>query len=148
MTRTEPATRSSRRSLRELWDKVRGVEIAMLTTVDEDGALHSRPMATQAIEAEEYLWFFAARDSGKVRAIQGNPAVGLTYASPADRLYVMASGRARVTDNDQKARELWSKAAQGWFPAGPADASLVLICVDVDQAEWWDGTEARPLNLR
>ncbi|MBN8280770.1 MAG: pyridoxamine 5'-phosphate oxidase family protein [Gammaproteobacteria bacterium] len=147
MSTGESPTRSSPRSLRQLWAKVRGVEIAMLTTLDTDGTFRSRPMATQAIESDEFLWFFAARDSGKVAALRANPQVGLVYASPADHLYVMASGKASVSDNDAKARELWSKAAQEWFPGGPADSGLVLICVDVDEAEWWDGMESRPLDL-
>jgi len=147
MQASDSRTRSSPRSLRQLWDKVGGLEIAMLTTVDADGALTGRPMATQAVEANEYLWFFAAGDSGKVAAIRANPHVGIAYTSPADGLYVMASGTARVTDNDEKARRLWSKAAQGWFPGGPEDSGLVLIVVDVEQAQWWDGNESRELDL-
>lgn len=140
-------TRSSSRSLRTLWERVRGLDIAVLTTVDADGGLRSRPMATQAIEADEFLWFFAAKDSGKVRAIGANPQVGLTWALPAEHLYVTASGTARVTDNDAQARRLWSKAAQAWFPDGPEDSGLVLIVVDVNHAGWWDGNDSKSLNL-
>lgn len=139
--------RSSPGSLRKLWDKVRDLETTMLTTVDGEGVLHSRPMATQAIEADEFLWFFAARDSGKVEAIRGNPQVGLNFSDPSSHLYVTASGRARIADNDDKARQLWSKAAQAWFPRGPEDNGLVLIVVDVDHAQWWDGNESEPVNL-
>ncbi len=138
---------TSSRSLRELWSKVRHIDIAMLTTVDKDGTLHCRPMSTQAVEREEFLWFFAGKDSGKVKAIRANPAVGLAYADSAKHIYVMASGNARVTDNDQKARELWGKAAQAWFPGGPEDSSLVLICVDVDHAQYWDGAESGSFKL-
>lgn len=144
---THSASRSSPRSLRALWERVREVEIAMLTTVDTDGALHSRPMSTQAIESDEFLWFFAARDSGKVKAIRSTADVNLVYASPQRHLYVMASGKATVTDNDAKARQFWSKAAQAWFPDGPEDSGLVLIRVDVDHAQWWDGSESGTVDL-
>jgi len=140
-------TRSSPRSLKKLWDKVGGLEITMLTTVDSEGVLHSRPMSTQAIEADEFLWFFAAKDSGKVKAIRANPQVSLSYTAGSRHLYVMASGQARIADNDAKARELWSKAAQSWFPDGPEDDRLVLIVVDVDHAQWWDDTGSEPVNL-
>ena len=140
-------TRSSPRSLRELWGKVQGLDTAILTTVHQDGVLNSRPMATQAIEAQEFLWFFAARDSGKVQAIRANPQVAVTYAYPRGNTYVTASGIASVCDNDAKARQFWSKAAQSWFPAGPEDSGLVLIRVDVEHAQWWDGSESREIDL-
>jgi len=38
-----------------------------------------------------------------------------------------------------RARELWSPAAKAYFPRGPEDPNLVLIRVEVDQAEYWDG---------
>jgi general stress protein 26 len=144
---SEASTQQTRRSLKKLWKMVSGIEIAMMTTVDPDGSLRSRPMATQAIEADEFLWFFAAGDSGKVKAIRRNPNVALVYAEPAGNRYVVASGRARVTDNDAKARKLWSEAAQGWFPGGPGDGNLVLIEVDVDEADWWDGMESGRIDL-
>ena len=68
--------------------------------------------------------------------------------SPADGdRYIVASGNARVTDNDAKARKLWSKAAQSWFSGGPEDENLVIIEVDVDEADWWDGMKSEKIDL-
>ena len=145
--KTGDRPREQKRNLRNLWRLVDGIEIAMMTTVDQDGSLQSRPMATQAIEAEEFLWFFAARDSGKVKAIETNPSVSLVYAEPAKNRYVSAAGRARVTDDPKQAKKLWSKVAQSWFPGGPEDANLVLIEVDVDDAQWWDGMKSERIDL-
>ena len=50
-------------------------------------------------------------------------------------------------DNDDKAREMWSRAAQNWFQQGPDDPNLALIVVDVDEAKWWDGMESKSLDL-
>ena len=63
------------RSLRQLWEKVQDIEIALLVTMGPDGQLEARPMATQALEATDCLWFFAAKGSGKVDAIRQNPEV-------------------------------------------------------------------------
>lgn len=145
--KTQARRTDDKRSLRSLWGRIRDIEIAMLTTVDQDGMHHSRPMATQAIEADEFLWFFAAKDSGKVKAIRANPQVSLAYVDAARNVYVAACGRARVMDNDAKARKLWSNAAQAWFSGGPEDANLVLIEVDVDQAQWWDGSDSGEVDL-
>ncbi|MES1211642.1 MAG: pyridoxamine 5'-phosphate oxidase family protein, partial [Acidobacteriota bacterium] len=37
-------------AIEQLYAKIKGIRIAMLTTVDEDGSLRSRPMATQETE--------------------------------------------------------------------------------------------------
>jgi general stress protein 26 len=140
--------KAERRRLGTLWKLVEGIEIAMMTTVDQDGMLHSRPMATQAVEADEYLLFFAAKDSGKVKAIRSNHHVALVYADPRSGRYVSAAGRARVSENREEARKLWSSAAQSWFPDGPVDEGLVLIEVDVDDAQWWDGARSEQIALR
>ena len=38
---------SSDKKLDELYELIEGIEIAMLTTIEADGSLTSRPMATQ-----------------------------------------------------------------------------------------------------
>ena len=138
---------AEKRSLSNLWKLVEGIEIAMMTTVDQDGMLHSRPMATQAIEGDEYLLFFAAKDSGKVKAIRSNHHVSLVYSDTKSGRYVSAAGKARISENRAEARKLWSGAAQSWFPGGPADENLVLIEVDVDDAQWWDGMDSEQIDL-
>jgi general stress protein 26 len=41
-----------------LADKIKDVRIAMMTTAEADGTMHSRPMATQEKEFDGDLWFF------------------------------------------------------------------------------------------
>ena len=60
---------------------VSDIKFAMLTTVDADGELVSRPMAHQEVEADSDLWFFSSRDSRKVEHVRANPHVAVTLAS-------------------------------------------------------------------
>ena len=41
----------------ELWERIEGVRTAMMTTVELDGSLRSRPMWTQGDEFDGSLWF-------------------------------------------------------------------------------------------
>lgn len=134
-------------ALAELWSLIRDVRIAMLTTVGADGRLHSRPMATQQVEADEVLWFFSAKDSHKIEELTENQHVELTYAAPDRDLYVSASGRAQVVDDRSRMRELWNPAVQAWFPDGPADPNLCLLRVDLDEAEYWLDRKPKALRL-
>ena len=129
-------------------DLASDVKFAMLTTIDADGELVSRPMAHQEVETDGDLWFFASRDSRKVGHIQANPKVGVTLASSST--WVSINGAAEVVDDPAKARELWSTEIEAWFPQGPDDDSIVLIRITGDTAEYWDtpgGRVATVLSL-
>ena len=64
----------------------------MLTTVDEDGTLRSRPMGTQEIEFDGDLWFFTADPSGKSAEVREHQQVNVSYADPGSTRYVSVSG--------------------------------------------------------
>jgi general stress protein 26 len=122
-------------------DLASDIKFAMLTTVDADGELVSRPMAHQEVEADSDLWFFSSRDSRKVQHVQANPHVAVTLASSST--WVSINGSASVVDDVQKAKDLWSVDMEAWFPQGPEDPSIVLIKVTGETAEYWDGPGGR-----
>ena len=53
----------------KLGELIKDIRVAMLTTVDNEGRLHSRPMATQQTEFDGTLWFFTDSDSVKVHEL-------------------------------------------------------------------------------
>jgi general stress protein 26 len=127
--------------LLKLGQLIANVEIAMLTTVRPDGRLVSRPLRTvdTARPFDGTLWFFVRASSHKADEIGGAPHVNLAYASPTLNTYVSVSGRAKLVENRAKVAELWSAALELYFPRGREDRDLVLLRVDVDGAEFWDG---------
>jgi general stress protein 26 len=132
--------RMSRREdhIQQLAELLRGIEVAMFTTVAADGRLVSRPLGTQEIEFDGDLWFATAADSPKIAEIEANPQVNVAYAAPERNTYVSVAGRARVVDDRAKARQLWSPAMQVFFPGGVDDPQLRLIHVRAESAEYWD----------
>jgi general stress protein 26 len=71
----------------------------------------------------------------------------MSYASPDDDRYVSIAGVARVTHDPTKVEQLWSPAAQNWFPDGPTDPNLALLAVEIRHAEYWDVEESRMTQL-
>lgn len=134
-------------ALRELWETIADIRVAMLTTLGRDGALRSRPMATQRTAPEDVLWFHAAKDSQKIADLTDNQHVELSYADPARDRYVSASGRAQVVNDPARARELWHPGLAAWFPDGPGDPNLCLLRVDLDAAEIWHDRTPRAIEL-
>jgi general stress protein 26 len=135
MTRPEGIER-----LRKL---IKGIKFAMLTTVEADGALRSRPMTVQETEFDGDLWFFTEASAPKVGDIAGDHQVNVAFADPGDQRYISLSGTARVVRDLQKQRELWSEPNKLWFPNGPDDPNLALLKVSVTQAEYWESGSNR-----
>jgi general stress protein 26 len=133
--------------IEKLRDLIKDVRIAMLTTVDQDGSLRSRPMATQKTELDGDLWFFTEHDSAKVDEIGREHQVNVSYSDPKEQLYVSVSGTARVVRDQAKAEELWNPLLKTWFPKGLDDPNLALLQVTVHKAEYWDSPSSTMVYL-
>lgn len=149
MTQLTPSTSAQSLEARhKLWQMIKDMEIAMLTTVAENGCLHSRPMATQQVDVDRgELWFFTSIDSPKIAEIYHEREVGLAYASPETHRYVSVSGRAFVVRDAEKANELWSTEALTWFPQGVNDPHLSLLRIEAESAQLWDSPGATVVHL-
>src|ERR1700712_1096154 len=117
-------------------DLAKGIRIAMLTTLDEEGQFISRPMAQQEVEFDGDLWFFAERTSRKVMHIVANPAVSVTLTS--NDVWISLFGTAEIVTDRDKIHELWNGWVEAWLPQGPDDANVALIKVTGSGAEYWD----------
>lgn len=125
--------------LKKLHALIKGIKFAMLTTVDERGALRSRPMATLAIDEGRDLWFYTRLDAPKVAEIAREMQVSLSYSEPHDSRYVSVSGLAQVVRDRIKIKELWNPAYAAFFPDGPDDPTLALLKITAHDAEYWTG---------
>jgi general stress protein 26 len=134
-------------ALRKLNDLIRGIRIAMLTTIRGDGLPHSRPMATQQAESDGELWFFTGWSTKKTHEVEENPLVNLGYANPDGNTYISVSGAAALLRDPDKARELWSPAYKAWFPKGLDDPDLALLRVTVQHVEYWDAPSGAMVQL-
>jgi general stress protein 26 len=129
--------------LRKVADLIQDVKIAMLTTVDQDGNLRSRPMATQKTEFDGDLWFFTSAGSAKVGEVQSEQRVNVSYSNPEASRYVSVSGTAQLVRDQKKAKELWNPIYKAWFPEGLDDPTLALLKVSVEKAEYWDSPSGK-----
>lgn len=121
-------------------DKVRELikdtRIAMLTHVDGQGNLISKPMATQDVDFDGTVYFIAQRDSDQVQDLQAHPAVNVAYSGTGS--WVSLTGTARVLNDEAKLKELWDSFTGAWLEGGPENPNNILIQIDGHSAEYWD----------
>lgn len=133
--------------LKKLAGMLKDIRFCMMTTHSSDGKMHSRPMAALEIHAEENeepsIFFFSMKSSFKVKDIENENDVNLTYIDPVRRRYFSLSGKAKIDSNKMTMKELWSPSLLAWFPKGLNDDELVLIKVRIEVAEVWDATPGK-----
>ena len=123
-------------ALRKLIDRMK---VAMLGTVTEGGKLRSRPLQTLQLDDEGRLWFFVSGSSAKVEEMLGQDGnVGLSYADNGKMDFVSVSGRGAMVRDRERMKALWTPWAKVWFPQGVDDPDLALLCVRIEEAEYWE----------
>jgi general stress protein 26 len=125
--------------LEKLRDMVKDIDFCMLTTIDEKGDLHSRPMSANGeIDPDGDLWFFTGASSHKVSEVASVPKVNVSFADPKNQRYVSVTGIAQLVRDREKIEELWKPEFKMWFPEGKDDPEVALLRISLEKAEYWD----------
>lgn len=117
-----------------------GMQIAMLTTIETDGSLASRPMAALEMDEHGALWFFTDLRSSKVEHLR---VAGLSFTDEGRATYVSLSGRGEVDTDRGRIKRLWTSFAKPWFPDGPESPNLALLKFIPESADYWDGPNSK-----
>ena len=134
--------------MEKIRDMVETIRIAMMTTIDEQGNLVSRPMAALQFDEQGDIWFFTNRTSPKVDQIEHvEQRVNVSFVSVSDADYVSISGTASEVDDRAKINELWNPQAKAWFPKGKDDPDLTLLKVHTQMAEYWNSNDSTMVRL-
>ena len=132
-------TQTRENDLEKLREMVKDIDFCMMTTVDESGDLHSRPMSSNGdIDADGDIWFFTNASSHKVSEIAKLPKVNVSFADPDNQRYISVSGTAQLVRDRAKIEELWRPEFKIWFPEGKNDPEVALLRINLEKAEYWD----------
>jgi len=130
-------------SIAKIRQLIKDIRVTMLTTVGQDGTLHSRPMMMQETAFDGTLWFLTGQDTAKAGEVAEHRRVNVSCAQPDDHRYVSLSGLATIVRDRRKAEQLWSPLHRAWFPEGLDDPTLALLQVEVEAAEYWDSASGK-----
>ena len=110
------ATQRREDDLEKLRDLIKEIDFCMLTTVDEDGDLYSRPMSSNGeIDRDGDIWFFTNSSSHKVSEIARLPKVNVSFADTENQRYVSVSGTGQLIRDQKKIEELWNRSLRFGF---------------------------------
>jgi general stress protein 26 len=130
----QPFTRDD---LRAVAQRMRDLDICMLSTTG-DGGIETRPMSNNGqVEYDGDTWFFARRDSAKVRQIEADPQVGMGYIATERGTWLAIEAEAEIVDDAEAKRERWFEELRRWFEDGPDDPEVVLIRATATRIRAW-----------
>ena len=124
------------------------MDFCMLTTRTMGGRLHARPMSNNGeVEFDGHVWFFSSADTRKLKEIEHDSHVELSYADPKSYRFISMSGTAEIIRDVDKKRALWLAELERWFEGGPENEDIVLIKVAPDVVEYWNGEDGGEIDL-
>lgn len=120
-----------------VWQMMDKISICMLATWDGNH-LHARPMGAYPDRRENTVYFLTDARHHKDEEIQRYPQLALAFADTGDQKYLSVSGRAEVSNDRAKIKELWSTPAKAWWDS-PDDPNIRVLKVTPVEAQYWDG---------
>jgi general stress protein 26 len=142
------------KKLKDLYDLIDGIEVAMFTTRRADGHLVSRPMQTQERTSGVDLWFMTNVETHKLDEVMSDPHVNLAYYKNSSREWVSVAGVATVSTDRELIRELYQPDWKAWLgdeggerDGSPDDPRIALVLVEAASVTYLKVTKPRPVVL-
>ena len=139
-------------TLKDIAEKMKGIDIAILSTHSADGEIAARPMSNNGdVEYDGDSYFFTMEDAHCVSDIQRNAKVGLGYSTEggifSDGVYVAVEGEAQLIRDKAAFRQHWVSDLDEWFEQGIDTPGIVLIKVHAHRIKCWNGYESTEVRM-
>lgn len=134
-------------SLAEISEKMRDIDIAMLATHTDGGAIAARPMSNNRdVDYDGDSYYFTWEKSRMVDDIKRDPKVSLTFQG-SKAFSVAVEGKAEVIRDREAFKEHWTADLDDWFKDGVDTQGIALIKVHAERVHYWDGEDDGEIKL-
>jgi general stress protein 26 len=117
------------------------------TAITAGKPIPTRPMAVQQVDDQGRLWFLSPNDSHQNREIAQDGAVQLLFQGSAHSDFLTLYGRASISTDKAKIKELWEPILKTWFTGGIEDPRITVISVAPTDGYYWDTKHNRAIAL-
>jgi general stress protein 26 len=139
-------------TLSDIADKMKGIDVAILSTHTEGGEIAARPMSNNGdVKYDGDSYFFTSDDTLCVSDIRRNAKVGLGYSAEpglfSGGVYISVEGDAELIRDKIVFQQHWNSDLDKWFKQGVDTPGLVLIKVHAHRIKCWDGYESTEVRV-
>jgi general stress protein 26 len=115
------------------------------TGIEPGKPFSTRPMAVQEIDVEGNFWFLSSNESNKNHELKTDPEVQLLFQGSTHSDFLNIYGKAIVSNDKEKIKELWQPALKTWFTDGVDDSRISIIKVEPESGYYWDTKHSMPI---
>jgi len=128
-------------TLKDLAEKMRDIDIAMLLTHTDGGTIAGRPMSNNGeVDYDGDSFYFTWEGSRMVADIESDPKVTLTFQG--DKAFAVAvEGVATLVRDKAQFEKHWTEGLDDWFKDGIDTEGVVMINVRADRVHYWNGEQ-------
>ena len=131
----------SSKSLSDIAEMMRDIDITMLSTHTDDGAIAARPMSNNRdVEYDGDSFYFTSQSTRMVADIRRDPRVGLSFQGRKG-FAVAVEGQAEIIQDKAAFQAHWTEDLDDWFEDGVDTQGLVMIKVHAHRVHYWDGED-------
>ncbi|WP_165246852.1 pyridoxamine 5'-phosphate oxidase family protein [Paludisphaera soli] len=98
----------------------------------------ARPMNVRRVDDRGSLWFLAANDTHWVQELGAGGPVELFFQGSPHSGFLHLEGRASLSRDKAKIKELWEPTLNTWFTEGQDDPRIAVIEVAPTGGHYWD----------
>jgi general stress protein 26 len=102
------------------------------------GGMKVRPMSVRKIDDDGNFWFLSSNDSHKNQEIAADANVHLLFQGSAHSDFLSVQGKADISTDKAKIKELWEPLIKTWFTGGVDDPRITVIKVTPSEGYYWD----------
>ena len=117
---------------------VKQAENCFFCTAGQEEASHSRPMNVRQVDEAGNLWFLSTSDSHKNLELARDASVTLYFQGSKHSDFLELSGRATISTDRAKIKELWEPVLKTWFTEGIDDPRITVIKFQPQKGYYWD----------
>tara|TARA_E500000305_G_C3991847_1_gene222403 strand:+ start:530 stop:1000 length:471 start_codon:yes stop_codon:yes gene_type:complete len=93
------------------------------------------PMTAQLDKhADSAIWFFTRKD----HHLASGGAATATFEAKGHDIFARFTGVISTETSKERLDKQWSSVVQAWFPGGKDDPNLIMLRMDLGQAEIWN----------
>jgi general stress protein 26 len=119
-----------------LWELAEKIRICMFTTWDGERQ-RSRPLSARVMRDEHAIYFLVDVEGEKNAQIAQFPMASCAWVDSGGHKYALMSGPARLSNDRDKIRSLWSDFDKAWWD-DENDPTIRLMSLTPEDGELWD----------
>ncbi|WP_072375376.1 pyridoxamine 5'-phosphate oxidase family protein [Hyphomicrobium sp. NDB2Meth4] len=143
----------TRKSLAEVAQRMRDIDIAMLSTKTQSGEIASRPMSNNSdVDYNGDSYFFTLASSQMVADIAADDHVSLAFSVEpglfsGGGFFIAVTGKAQLVRDKAVFAAHWTPDLDAWFERGIDTPGLVMLHVRAVHIKYWAGEEEGEVDL-